>query len=174
MEKNENSKYQEKNLYSINIIQSKQYITFSINSGEYNATFYENCNYDKESLKKYMCRKKTTIISGIIFLILCCLFFLPLLNLIDDKTTDEEVKIVYFIIVGILGLIDLFIWCIALNCLNGLKFDYILYDLQRNGARITWENKNTGTISYIKNGRKTQLSVYRGYNSHTNSRYWII
>ena len=51
MEKNENSKYQEKNLYSINIIQSKQYITFSINSGKYNAAFYENCNYDKECLK---------------------------------------------------------------------------------------------------------------------------
>ena len=51
-------------------------------------------------------------------------------------------------------------------------YDFILYDLKRKGMNITYENKTTGTISFINNGKKTQISVYRGYNSHANSKYW--
>ena len=56
--------------------------------------------------------------------------------------------------------------------LNNLMYDFILYDLKRKGMNITYENKTTGTISFINNGKKTQISVYRGYNSHANSKYW--
>ena len=39
--------------------------------------------------------------------------------------------------------------------LNNLMYDFILYDLKRDGSNITYENKTTGTISYINNDVRT-------------------
>ena len=47
-----------------------------------------------------------------------------------------------------------------------LMFEYVLYDLKRRGARITYSNSTTGTIYYKFNKLKKQISVFRGYNSH--------
>ena len=84
----------------------------------------------------------------------------------------EFSSLTYFVVIGVTGLIDLIVFSIVNNNLSNIKYDYILYDLRKKGTKITYENKSTGTISYSKNGSRNQISVYRGYNSHANSRYW--
>lgn len=166
----------QKSNYVINVSKpnnaSKIYESFKIVSGEYRASFYENNHTEMSWHKEYLCYKKTCFISGLIFFTSFIIFVIPLILLMFEKYVFEFLGWTYFIIVGIIGFISMVVYLIASSSLNSLMYDYIIYDLKRSGAKITYENKSTGTISYIRGGSKNQLSVYRGYNSHANSRYW--
>ena len=50
---------------------------------------------------------------------------------------------------------------------NEAEFDYMLEQIKRDGNKVTYANRNTGTISYRdQNNEVRSVSVYRGYNSH--------
>ncbi len=160
------------NVHPINQNNNKITIDFSIASGSYCATFNENNSYEMSVLKDYNSNKKASLISGLILLFTTLLFIVPILMLFSGSELIEFSSLTYFVVIGVTGLIDLIVFSIVNNNLSNIKYDYILYDLRKKGTKITYENKSTGTISYSKNGSRNQISVYRGYNSHANSRYW--
>ena len=47
------------------------------------------------------------------------------------------------------------------------EFNYIKYDIVKNGGRVVYSHEGTGTISYVNSkGERHSIAVYRGYNSH--------
>ena len=47
------------------------------------------------------------------------------------------------------------------------EFSDALKNIKMSGYRITYANRNTGTISYMdSNNEVRSISIYRGYNSH--------
>ena len=46
------------------------------------------------------------------------------------------------------------------------RFANKIKEIQEAGYKVVYQNQTIGTISYIKNGKRCQVSVYRGYNSH--------
>ena len=166
---------QQKYVVNVNPIKqsnNKIIVDFSIASGSYSATFNENNSYEMSVLSEYNSNKKVSLITGLILLITTLLFIVPILMLFIGSELIKFSSLTYFVIVVVIGLIDLIIFLVTNNNLSNIKYDYILYDLKKKGAKITYENKSTGTISYSRNGSRNQISVYRGYNSHANSRYW--
>lgn len=49
------------------------------------------------------------------------------------------------------------------------KIRYKIKEIQEAGYKVVYQNQTTGTISYLKNGMRCQVSVYRGYNSHAKN-----
>lgn len=66
------------------------------------------------------------------------------------------------IIIGIIWLIYI-CWDYATR---PQRFADKIKEIKGAGYRVVYQNETTGTISYMKNGVRCQVSVYRGYNSH--------
>ena len=50
---------------------------------------------------------------------------------------------------------------------NNKRFDETINRIKGDGYKITYANRNTGTISYKdENNEIRQISVYKGFNSH--------
>lgn len=49
------------------------------------------------------------------------------------------------------------------------RFANKIKEIQEAGYKVVYQNQTTGTISYLKNGMRCQVSVYRGYNSHAKN-----
>ena len=69
------------------------------------------------------------------------------------------------------GIFLLVIGLIIVRCLfkfsSSSRFDNTLSKIRSEGKKVTYANKNTGTISYKDNGNEVKsMSVYKGYNSH--------
>ena len=144
---------------------------FKIFSGTYIATFYHKDKNEVAYLEKYREKQKAEIISiivGICFLVLIAVCIFAFLIVKEYFLQFFLVAIACFIA----SIISFSIYGGAKYDRQSIMFDYILHDLNRNGIKVSYSNKTTGTISYTKEGNKVQLSVYKGYNSHTNSQYW--
>ena len=139
--------------------------TFSIASGGYQATFDMNNYTEMEMYKTYVNSNKAILFSCLVLAFLVMLFFI----LIASQLRVDG--LVYFMIV-VLSIISFFTILIVIRIKRNLIFEYIIYDLKKSGFKITYENRSTGTISFSNGKTKKQISVYRGYNSHANSRYW--
>ena len=51
---------------------------------------------------------------------------------------------------------------------NNKRFDDAINRIQSNGYKVTYANRGTGTISYKDgNNEVRQISVYKGFNSHS-------
>ena len=76
-----------------------------------------------------------------------------------------------FISIIVVGVILFYVILISMafkiDSKNKERFDNTVENLKRNGYKIKYYNRTTGTISYIeKDGRYRSISVFRGYNSH--------
>lgn len=70
-------------------------------------------------------------------------------------------------VVWILIMIISVIYVIADHATRPERFRNKMNELRSLGYKIKYYNQTTGTISYTdKNGRRSSVSVYRGYNSH--------
>ena len=70
---------------------------------------------------------------------------------------------------GILMLILIigFVYSIIDYATRPERFNNKIDELKSLGYKIKYSNQRTGTISYTdKYGRRSSVSVYRGYNSH--------
>lgn len=144
-------------------------ICFYINSGVYLAKFDKENYNEKTYLEEYESIKKSIKNSNLV-----CFF--SIVSIIIFVWLRVISKVGFFSILVFIAIIVCIVTRIA-NMVSDtekrkLIYEYILYDLTKKGKRITHQNKTTGTISYIENGKTKQVSVYRGYNSHANSKYW--
>lgn len=152
-------------------IDNEEIVFFNINSGQYKAKFKKNIKYDMELLEERNQYKNEISIFNTLALISFFVIIFSNIFIIFSGYFDFYL-IVYDICFGIIIFIFFIVGVSAQEKLDNLMYDFILYDLKRKGMNITYENRATGTISYINNGVRTRISVYRGYNSHANSKYW--
>lgn len=142
----------------------KEKVFFSLESCYFPVNFYWDNDYDIASLKSYKKNKTVINITLVILVIAIIAMVIAFISLIfqQDFVRFMWVGGITFVVLMVSG--GVFEATRQKNRL--LMFEYVLYDLKRRGARITYSNSTTGTISYKFNKVKKQISVFRGYNSH--------
>ena len=70
------------------------------------------------------------------------------------------------IIFGIVAFyLIMIIACVANSATQSRRYDERVEELKASGYKITYYNKQTGTLGYRKNGFYHSESVFRGYNA---------
>ena len=146
-------------------------LDFKIHSGIYTPSFCTSNTYEMFIYNRYISYINKKLILDIIECVsIFLVFLLILISFLYLKINMAVVCLIIFFTISFL--LSLLVSYFVVKGMNDLAFEYILHDLNKKKLRIAYQNDCTGTISYILHGKRIQLSVYRGYNSHANKRYW--
>ena len=146
------------------VIDRKDSVSFPLSSGPFSVDFHWDNDYDRSCLEAY--KKNENIMSGTKLIGAVGVIVLVIAFIVLIFSQNFVIFLVAIGITVVCSLIAATTYENAKQSNKYLMYDYVLYDLKRRGARITYSNRSTGTISYKINKVKTQISVFRGYNSH--------
>ena len=133
-------------------------LVIKIRSGTHNLVIYSDEEYEHyiKINKRY----------NLLFYFCLISVILVLISLILIVFKNMYILIIFSILLFILTEIALLILSKLAWKKNHLIYDLIIKDLCKQNIRILYENKKTGTITYLSNQKRVSISVFKGYNSH--------
>ena len=141
--------------------------TLYIRSGTFDVTFTNDDPGEMSTLENFEKLEQKRIIgitlSVVLFIPAVVIFY----NLILDWIIVYICAMAFAFAVSLLAVGPFIAMASAAKSkLENLKYNYIIYTLDKQHYRILYQNRQTGTITYKANGVKHSISIYKGYNSH--------